>query len=211
MENSSGYKYLMYQVNATGREKADGYYPKIMEEVYEWERDEVENIIWDQFENKGDTGVAIFLPKLKKYDGMTALKNFLLTCKIPSEKSLDVAKVLLEQTGDNKYLKIFEENLKDPNNIYRLKITARLSYCTPSSEIYKLLKKIYIFDKDDTVRSAAAKGLLHYKGYIKNILDLHENDGTLDLRRKFMLDNEKDREKMVEKLEKGELGWSTIN
>ena len=39
----------------------------------------------------------------------------------------------------------------------------------------------------------------------------NENDGTLDLRRKFMLDNEKDREKMVEKLEKGELGWSTIN
>ena len=205
MERSKGYKYLIYQVNATGREKADGYYPKIMEEIYEWERDEVEDIIWNQFENRGDTGVAMFLPKLKKYDGMVALKKFLLTCSMPSDNSLNVAEVLLKQTGDKKYLKIFEENLKTNDKTHRLVTTATLIYCIPSPEIYSLLKKIYIFDKDDTVQSTAATGLLHYNGYITDPLSKKEFMETLELSRKFMLDNEEDRKQIVEKLEKGEL------
>lgn len=34
MENSKAYKYLIEQINATGLKKLDGYYPKIMEEIY---------------------------------------------------------------------------------------------------------------------------------------------------------------------------------
>lgn len=52
MQNSKAYDYLIKQLNANGSEKADGYYPRVMEEIYDWEREEVENIIWDAFGNK---------------------------------------------------------------------------------------------------------------------------------------------------------------
>ena len=202
---SNGYKYLMNQINATGRERLDGYYPRIMEEIYEWERDEVEDIIWDGFNNKQDTDLAMFFPKLKKYDGITALKNFLSTCNIPSGNSLNVAKVLLDETNDVRYLEIFKENLKDQNSTYRLRITSMLSRCKPMPEIYELLKKIYISDPDKYVRSTASSTLLYYKGYRKDPTDIKETMKNLDLERKFMLDNEEDRKKIIEKLEKGEL------
>ena len=51
MQNSNAYSYLIKQLNASGSEKKDGYYSHIMEEIYEWERDEVEDIIWSAFVN----------------------------------------------------------------------------------------------------------------------------------------------------------------
>lgn len=36
-----------------------------MEEIYDWERDEVEDIIWDAFINKKEVDLAQFMPKLK--------------------------------------------------------------------------------------------------------------------------------------------------
>lgn len=54
MQNSSAYDCLIKQLNANGSEKKDGYYPQIMEEIYDWERDEVEDIIGDSFINKNE-------------------------------------------------------------------------------------------------------------------------------------------------------------
>lgn len=54
MENSNAYKYLMNQINATGSEKLDGYDSKVMEKIFDWERDEVETIIWKTFHQKKD-------------------------------------------------------------------------------------------------------------------------------------------------------------
>ena len=47
---------------------------RIMEEIYDWERDEVEDIIWDSFINKNEVELVPLLPKLEKYDGIKALK-----------------------------------------------------------------------------------------------------------------------------------------
>ena len=63
MQNSKAYNCFMEQLNATGAKKKDGYYPKLMEEIYDWEREEVEDIIWDAFLNKKEIELAQFLPK----------------------------------------------------------------------------------------------------------------------------------------------------
>ena len=42
MQNSKAYDCLIKQLNANGSEKMDGYYPKVMEEIYDWEREEVD-------------------------------------------------------------------------------------------------------------------------------------------------------------------------
>ena len=75
MENSIAYKQLLKQINAVGSEKLNGYYPNTLEEIYDWEREEVEDIIWDAFFNKKEIELAQFLPKLEKYDGIKALKK----------------------------------------------------------------------------------------------------------------------------------------
>lgn len=49
MQNSKAYGGLIKQLNASGSEKMDGYYPEVMEEIYDWEREEVEDIIWKAF------------------------------------------------------------------------------------------------------------------------------------------------------------------
>lgn len=44
MQNSKAYGGLIKQLNVNGSEKMDGYYPEVMEEIYDWEREEVEDI-----------------------------------------------------------------------------------------------------------------------------------------------------------------------
>ena len=36
MQNSKAYDCLIKQLNANGSEKIDGYYPEVMEEIYDW-------------------------------------------------------------------------------------------------------------------------------------------------------------------------------
>jgi hypothetical protein len=143
MENSKAYKYLIEQIHATDSKKLDGYYPKIIEEIDDWERDEVEDIIWNAFHKKNDTDLAEFMPKLQKHNGVQALERALAKCHIPSGASLNIAKALYEHTGDVKYLNVFKLNIDSSDN--RTPIIAMLTYCKPSEELYKILKIRMIF------------------------------------------------------------------
>ena len=130
MQNSKAYDCLIKQLNANGSEKMDGYYPKVMEEIYDWEREEVEDIIWDAFFNKDEIELAQFFPKLKKYDGIKALKESPYLLQIPSEASVEIGKILYESTGDEEYLDIIKSFLDMKN---------------PTREIMnRLIDKIYV-------------------------------------------------------------------
>ena len=48
MENSSEYKQFLSFINASTREKMDGYKLNIFENIYEWERDELGDLIMNQ-------------------------------------------------------------------------------------------------------------------------------------------------------------------
>ena len=60
MQNSNAYSLLIKQLKSNGSEKKDEYYPRLMEEIYDWERGEVEDIIWNGFVNTGEIGLAQF-------------------------------------------------------------------------------------------------------------------------------------------------------
>ena len=111
MENSKAYSYFIEQLNAVGTKRMDGYYPKLMEEIYDWERDEIEDIVWKQFCEKEDIDVAAFLPKLKKYQGVEKLKEMLLTSTVPSERSVTLSIILYEINEDKTYLEIIKKNI----------------------------------------------------------------------------------------------------
>jgi hypothetical protein len=190
------------QINATGREKADGYYPLIMEEIYDWERNEVEDIVWNTFHKNSDFGLAKFFPKLKKYDGIGALQDALPECNMPSGNSVTVARVLYDCTGDKEYLDVIKANIdKDKNDIASVAV---LSYCKPGEDVYRLLADIYANTDDDTIRSAAFIGILYNKGFISDPHDLQEKEDKLELRRMFAKDNKEERKDMINRLEAGE-------
>ena len=203
MQNSSAYNYLVKQLNATGSEKMDGYYSQIMEEIYDWEREEVEDMIWDAFMNKREIGLAQFLPKLKKYDGIKALKDSLTLFQIPSEASVEIGKTLYESTGDENYLNLIKRNINAaPNTI---SYVSTLSYCKPCPRLYRILTEIYIDSTNKVNRSTAVMGILFHKGIIKDRSSIEESNNVMSLRKKFQSEDRAERIKILEKFEKGEL------
>lgn len=203
MQNSSAYDGLIKQLNANGSGKKDGYYPQIMEEIYDWERDEVEDIIWDSFINKNEVELVPLLPKLEKYDGIKALKECPYLFQIPSEVSAEIGKVLYEVTDDENYLDIIKRNIDaSPDTISYVSI---LSHCKPCPRLYNILADIYINNNNKVNRSTAVMGLLYNKGIIKDRKSIKESNETIELRKKFKSEDREERKRILERFEKGEL------
>ena len=203
MENSIAYKQLLKQINAVGSEKLNGYYPNTLEEIYDWEREEVEDIIWDAFFNKKEIELAQFLPKLEKYDGIKALKESPYLLQIPSEASVEIGKILYEATGDEEYLDLIKRNIDaSPETISFVSI---LSYCKPCQRLYNILVDIYINNSNRVNRSTAVMGILYNKGIIKDRDSIKESNDVINLRKKFKSEDSAERQVILKKFENGEL------
>ena len=201
MENSDAYKRLMKQINAVGREKLDGYYSNTLEEIYDWERGDVETIIWNTFNERKDTDLAFFLPKLKNYNGINALKEMLLKCNIPSGNSVNISKVLYDISKEKQYLDLLFLNYKKAES--DLRVVSVIASCNPNEDVYQMLVDIYINNKNSTIRSTALDGILYNKGYISNPDDIQEIIRQLELSRKFIKDTIAERREMIKQLEEG--------
>ena len=203
MENSIAYKQLLKQINAVGSEKLNGYYPNTLEEIYDWEREEVEDIIWDAFFNKKEIELAQFLPKLEKYDGIKALKESPYLLQVPSEASVEIGKILYEVTGDEEYLDLIKRNIDEsPETISYVSI---LSYCKPCQRVYNILADIYINNNNSVNRSTAVMGILYNKGIIKDRDSIKESNDVINLRKKFKSEDSAERQEILKKFENGEL------
>ena len=203
MENSIAYKQLLKQINAVGSEKLNGYYPNTLEEIYDWEREEVEDIIWDAFFNKKEIELAQFLPKLEKYDGIKALKESPYLLQVPSEASVEIGKILYEVTGDEEYLDLIKRNIDEsPETISYVSI---LSYCKPCQRVYNILADIYINNNNSVNRSTAVMGILYNKGIIKDRYSIKESNDVINLRKKFKSEDSAERQIILKKFENGEL------
>ena len=203
MQNSKAYDLLIKQLNAKGSEKKDGYYPRVMEEIYDWEREEVEDIIWDAFFNKKEIELAQFLPKLEKYDGIKALKESPYLLQVPSEASVEIGKILYEVTGDEEYLDLIKRNIDEsPETISYVSI---LSYCKPCQRVYNILADIYINNNNSVNRSTAVMGILYNKGIIKDRYSIKESNDVINLRKKFKSEDSAERQEILKKFENGEL------
>lgn len=202
MENSQAYIDFTNQIKATGNQKMAGYKSKTLDEIFEWEREEVENLIWHNFCNN-DIDLAIFLPWLKKYNGLDSLEKKLQELNVPSGGSVLISRVLYENTRETKYLDSIMRNIeKAPGNI---SLVSNLAYCSPSEKAYSLLVHIYINSDNEVIRSTAVTGILYNKGIIKNPYDLQEITNNIGLKRKFLLSDIDDRKKNIKLFEEGML------
>lgn len=195
MDNTKAYKSLVEQINATGSKKMDGYNPKIMEEIYEEEREDAENLIWNAFHKNKDMELAQFMPELQLHDGIKALKEALKESKIPSGNSVNIACVLYENLKNERFLDTIKQNIdEDPNNVSYVAI---LAGCKPCEKLYKLLCKIYIDSNNRTIRSTAVIGILYNKGFITNPYNTNETMEKLELRRMFLKTDKEERKNVI--------------
>ena len=203
MQNSRAYIDFMKQIKAVGREKMEGYNPSTLEKIYDWEREEIEDTIWNYFVNKNDSDLAIFMPKLKKYNGIKALKESPYLLQVPSEASVEIGKILYEVTGDEEYLDLIKRNIDaSPETISYVSI---LSYCKPCQRLYNILADIYISNNNRVNRSTAVMGILYNKGIIKDRDSIKESNDVINLRKKFKSEDSAERQIILKKFENGEL------
>ncbi|HOQ36824.1 MAG TPA: hypothetical protein PKW03_03635 [Acetivibrio sp.] len=203
MHHSKAYNQLLAHVNATGREK-DGYYPNILEEIYDYERDSAEDIIWKAFHD-GDIEVVMYLPKLKKYNGVSALKKALSHCNIPSYRSIRLAEALYSCSKHKKYLDIIISNLRSNSQSDRVAVLHILMKLDPNERIFEIFEQVCLNDVSDSVRLTAATGLLYCKGYVKNPFSIQEFQQTLSLHRLLAKDTFEERQKNINALRDGKL------
>ena len=194
MQNSQAYIDFVKRIKAIGREKMDGYTPQTLENIYEWEREGVEDIIWYKFVKENDSDLAIFMPKLTKYNGVEILKSKLDKFVVPSRASFNIAETLYIATNENKYLRVIIENYNTTSNkATKIEYVSRLSRLAKKQEVYDKLIDIYINDNESVNQSTAIQGILWADGYLKNIDDIDEIIKNIQLLRLFKKDCKEDR------------------
>ena len=100
--HSEAYKEIKRIVNDGYRRAYQSFNPSLLDGIQDWEREEIEDYIWDCFNNQKCWDMAPLLPKLTKYDGIAALKKRYSS----SGNDLEVkecAFALYQATGDEQY------------------------------------------------------------------------------------------------------------
>lgn len=194
MQNSQAYIEFIKQINAIGREKMDGYDPQTLENIYDWEKEEVEDTIWNKFVKENDSDLAIFLPKLTKYNGIEALKSKLDKFVVPSVASFNIAETLYVATNENKYLRLIIKNYNTTSDkATKVSYVSHLSRLAKKQEVYDKLIDIYINDNESVNQSTAIQGILWADGYLRNMDDVDELIKNIQLLRMFKKDCREDR------------------
>ncbi|MBR0428757.1 MAG: hypothetical protein IJK17_01585 [Lachnospiraceae bacterium] len=171
MINSNAYSSFVQQINAEGSERTKGYNPFLFEEIYEYEREDVEELIWDTFTNKNDCELAIFMPQLKKYDGLTALKKKMSFFPFESYANLCILIALYKATYEKEYFDLLQKIYAVAGK-ERLACIDELSYIAKQKQVYEFLMQVYLNDSDETVRSTAMHGILWADGRLDELDDM---------------------------------------
>ncbi|MCQ2211886.1 MAG: hypothetical protein MJZ34_16515 [Paludibacteraceae bacterium] len=205
MDNSQTYKLFLEQINATGSKKKDGYYPNIMEEIYDWEREQVEDILWSKFVVENEVDLAIFMPKLVKYDGVAALKTKMREFVVPSEGSYNIAEALYIMTNESEYLRVMLENYHTINEkSTKIGFVSRLSRLAKKQEVYDILIDIYKNDEENINQTTAIVGVLWADGYLQSVDDMDEMIKKLQLIQMFKKDSTDERKHMIANYKEGQ-------
>lgn len=201
MKISKAYENFVRQLNDPNLSKLEGYNENLFNEIYDSEIEEAEDLIWDTFYNKHDINILVLFPKLKKYDGISALKNIVLSYSIPSSANMLISYLIYQNTQDIGYLELMERNIIESQ--YDYSYVSMLIYSAPCEDVYKVLVRIYVNCSNRIALSSSINGILYNKGFIKNLDEVKQVSNMKELRNILKNAPFNEREKMIEKLEKG--------
>jgi len=203
--HSYQYRALLHQLTSKDvREKYDSIPPNsCLDKMYAWERADAERLIWYEFNENKVAVLADLVLRLKGYDGAAAVKKMLSESPVPSDRSACLSRLLFEWTKEEKYLDLLITNVKQSK--YRLEFVSELKCAPVCIKVYEVLKDIYLTSEDSVVRGTAVTGILHYRGFVKDPSDLTETFSNIASYRKFASDDAKERKKIIDLFEKGQL------
>lgn len=202
MKNSKAYETFISQINASGSGKLEGYNQNLFDEIYDFEIEQVEDLIWSTFYSKHDTEILILFPPLKKYDGISALRQIIDNYSVPSQTNILISYLLYQNTEENRYLQLIEQNIVESD--YNYTYIALVNDLKPSEQVYQLFVKIYKSCPNRIALSTCINGILFNKGFINNLDDLVQLSKIKELRKILKNVPLNERETMIEKLENGE-------
>ena len=202
MDHSSMYNSFIKIINSSGIDRLGGVPRYLLDEIYDWERDEVEEIIWNRFVNLNEMDLAFYLPRLKNYRPLEEVKKKLEIYPIPSEISVILAYTLYKLSGDTNYLEIVRENInkKEKGSCYTSFV---LQDCElDDKNIYNLLKTLYSEITNPGEIRMVEDGLFYYKGILKQLFSVEEDKKNLDLIKKYYNSDVDERKKLINEFEK---------
>ena len=197
MEHSDAYLRFINKIKSRKLEaRFDGYYTDLFTNSYDWEREELEQLVWDRYCNCNDLYVICFLAQLKGIDVIPKIKTDLLNTNIPSEKSLNLAITLYNMVKDSKYLEIIEENvMADPDE---LSFVPGMFELKLDNDVYSLFKRIYIHCPNDINRWSAVTGMLYCKNIISNPKSISETQKANEYESIFDKETADERKKAID-------------
>lgn len=168
IQHSEAYNSFIRQVNAKGYAKLHGFDMDLFERIYDFERDEVEEILITLFK-KRDWQDLRLMPKLTKVDGVALMENEFPKLPNPSLIRAEFANVLLKATNNKYYEDALYETLKDPDNVTRGFVMSFILSYKPSQRLFETCMELSEHDKSDHVRFLAAFGLLYCAGIVNKL------------------------------------------
>ncbi len=200
MENSKAYLKFINAINL--REKSgrfDGYDTDLFTHCYDWERQELEQLVWDRYCKHADWGVIYFFPQLKGIDVIPKIKKDVFMAYIPSDISMELSVVLYNMLGDIKYLEIIEKNIMaKPDYIGFVPTAFELK---PDSNVYALFKKLCINCTNNTNRMSDVRGMLYCKNIVSNPNSIPEIKLMLEYDKKINKKTSEERKEAIEAFE----------
>lgn len=191
-KHSLAYENFIKQITSEDSVRFDSYNPTLLKEINPNEIDEMEDIIWKQFHNNV-ASLAVFLPELVKYDGISELKKYLNSLDMPCGNGIKYAKVLYVYTGEVKYLFAIATGLEAKQKVLRLTAINELISCNPSPELFELCKEAYIKDNYEVIRDSAINGMLYCKKIINSAIGYSATSEAEKIKKKLSKENINDR------------------
>lgn len=177
---SPTFEHFFAQLNARGREKADGFDPSHFEGLRPDEKPRVGELLVGAL-RAGDGTAANGLLLLDPVGGRRLLDDALAEGTYPERVGLHVATVLWERTRDTRYAGALLPYVRHPLTAARAQALFQLqdAPCTPG--MFASLRAAVLEDPDETNRSYAAKKLLACVGAVVRPEDAYAQQRPLML------------------------------
>lgn len=168
---SETYNRFLQQLNARGREKADGFDRSHFRGLSADERVEAARLLREAL-FKGDDTAAVGLVLLDSAAAKEPLEEALQTEGKGPLYTLTLAKELWKLTGESRYQEMMIDLLRHPDRIIRRRALGGLEATPHNDRVMAEIKHLVINDPDQTIRYRAANHLLYGLGLIPNFHDV---------------------------------------
>ena len=202
MEHSEMYTYFIDLINGPSVDRRMSGIPSLLlDEIYDWEREEIEDIIWRRFQI-GDVDMTYYLPRLKYYQPVEKIEEMVSECTIPSRMCVQLMYALYKIKGDPEYLEIIKNNIvmKKEKTSYAALIVQDLD--KDDKKIYDFLCNLYVSDIDSLEASIVEDGIMYLKGFRKKLFSFELTDEERAMHRKYYSEDVEERKRLMAEFRK---------